>query len=147
PMVGSTAETSLTSPIGGAWLTGGGRLRGIIGHTLVLKDGKPVWSLGTPGSPHYAVPQVLLNGLHYGMDPYGAEDAPRMAQLTDDYKLPIESRISEAVVADLARLGVLVDPLPRYDYHMGSFQMCWRDDDGSLHATAGPRRAGSAAGL
>jgi gamma-glutamyltranspeptidase/glutathione hydrolase len=146
PMVGSTGETSLSAAIG-AWFAGGARLRGVIGHTLVLKDGKPVWSLGTPGSPHYTVPQVLLNGLHYGMDPYDAEDAPRMAPLTDDYKLPIESRISETVVAGLARLGVLVDPLPRYDYGMGSFQMSWRDDEGILHATAGPRRAGSAAGF
>jgi gamma-glutamyltranspeptidase / glutathione hydrolase len=40
-----------------------------------------------------------------------------------------------------------VDPLPSYDYHMGSFQMSWRDGDGRLHATAGPRREGKAAGF
>src|SRR5262249_54342883 len=116
PMVGSHAKTSLASAFEG-WLTGSGRTRGGIGSAIVLRDGRPVWSLGTPGTPYNTVPQVLLNGLHYGMDPYAAEDAPRLGPLTDDYKVPVESRIPETVVADLARLGVLVDPLPGYDYH------------------------------
>jgi gamma-glutamyltranspeptidase/glutathione hydrolase len=82
--------------------------------------------------------------LDYGMDPYAAEDQPRMLPLTDDYKLSVESRLPESVVAGMAKLGVLVDPLPAYDYHMGSYQMSWRDPDGTLHACAGPRRAGKA---
>jgi gamma-glutamyltranspeptidase/glutathione hydrolase len=117
-----------------------------MGHTFVLRDGAPVWSLGTPGNVYWTVPQVLSNRLDFGMDPYAAEDAPRLLPLTDDYRVPVESRLGPSVPADLARLGVLVDPLPAYDYHMGSFQMCWRGDEGTLHSTAGPRRAGSAAG-
>jgi gamma-glutamyltranspeptidase/glutathione hydrolase len=112
----------------------------------VLKDGQPVWSLGTPGNVFCTVPQVLANHLDHGLDPYAAEDAPRMLPITSDYKIPVESRIPQRVVDDLLKLGVLVDPLPRYDYHMGSYQMSWRDADGTLHATAGPRRAGVAAG-
>jgi gamma-glutamyltranspeptidase/glutathione hydrolase len=146
PMVGSHSRTTLTSGLAG-WFTGRGLMRSVIGNTIVFEDGKPVWSLGTPGNVFCTVPQVLLNRLDYGMDPYEAEDAPRMLPLTDDYRLPIESRISEEVVCDLTRLGVLVDPLPRYDYHMGSFQMSWRGDDGLLHASTGPRRAGVAAGF
>jgi gamma-glutamyltranspeptidase/glutathione hydrolase len=146
PMVGSHGETSLTAPWGG-WFTGGGRMRGILASTLVLRDGRPVWSLGSPGNIHCTVPQVLLNRLCYGMDPYDAEDAPRMLPLTDGYRLPIESRIPDRVVTDLAKMGILVDPLPRYDYHMGSYQMSWQDEDGTLHGTTGPRRAGSAAGF
>ena len=145
-MMGCTAGTSMASGIGG-WFAGGGRMRGIVGNTFVLRDGKPVWSLGTPGFPIWTVPQVLLNRLDYRMGPYEAEDAPRVFPLTDDYRLPLESRISSAVTADLARLGVLADPVLGYDYHMGSFQMSWRSDDGLLHSSAGPRRAGSAAGF
>jgi gamma-glutamyltranspeptidase / glutathione hydrolase len=145
-MVGSHCQTSLTAGLAG-WFTGNGLMRSVIGNTIVFKDGEPVWSLGTPGNVFCTVPQVLLNRLDYGLGPYEAEDAPRMLPLTDDYKLPIESRISDRVVRGLARLGVLVEPLPRYDYHMGSFQMSWRDDDGVLHATAGPRRSGVAAGF
>src|SRR5581483_131361 len=146
PMVGSHAKASMASALA-AWFTGGGRVRSTIGNTLVLKEGKPVWALGTPGVPYLTVPQVLLNRLHYGLDPYAAEDAPRVLPLTDDYMLPVESRIGEGVVDGLAALGVLVEPLPAYDYHMGSFQMSWRGHDGTLRASAGPRREGSAAGL
>lgn len=146
PMVGSHGMTSLAAGIGG-WFAGGGRMRSVIGNTIVLKDGRPWWSLGTPGNVHCTMPQVLSNVLDYGMDPYQAEDAPRVLPLTDDYRVPVESRIPPSVVTDLARLGVLVDPLPAYDYHMGSFQMSWRDGDGRLRAAAGPRREGKAAGF
>jgi gamma-glutamyltranspeptidase/glutathione hydrolase len=146
PMVGSHGLTGLDHAIGGAWFTGGGRMRSVIGNTIVLRDGKPVWSLGTPGNVFCTVPQVLSNHLDHGLDPYDAEDAPRMLPITNDYKVPVESRIPQRVVDDLLKLGVLVDPLPRYDYHMGSYQMSWRDADGTLHGTAGPRRAGFAAG-
>jgi gamma-glutamyltranspeptidase/glutathione hydrolase len=145
PMIGSHAQPSLASAMAG-WFTGSGRIRGIVGHTFVLKDGEPVWSLGTPGFPPWSVPQVLVNRLHYGLGHYEAEDAPRMRPLTDEYKLQIESRIPRRVVSDLAKLGILVDPLPPYDWELGSFQMSWRDSDGTLHSAAGPRRAGSAAG-
>jgi gamma-glutamyltranspeptidase / glutathione hydrolase len=146
PMVGSHGMTSLSSLIAG-WFVGGGRMRSVIGNTIVLRDGKPWWALGSPGNVHCTVPQVLSNVLDYGMDPYAAEDAPRMLPLEDEYKLSVESRLPEDVVEGVARLGVLVEPLPRYDYHMGSFQMSWRGDDGRLSAAAGPRRAGSAAAL
>src|SRR6266545_3849753 len=144
PMVGSHGMTSLDAAIGG-WFTGGGRMRSIIGNTIVLKDGRPWWSLGSPGNVHCTVPQVLSNVLDYGMTPYDAEDAPRMLPLENDYKLSIESRIPAAVIDGLADLGVLVDPLPAYDYHMGTFQMSWLGDNGTLYGSAGPRRAGEAA--
>jgi gamma-glutamyltranspeptidase / glutathione hydrolase len=146
PMVGSHALSSLDASIAG-WLSGGGRMRSVLGCTLVFKDGKPWLSLGTPGNVHCTVPQVLSSILDYGMDPYAAENAPRMLPLESDYSVAVESRIPLSVVADLARMGVLVKPLPAYDYHMGSYQMSWRADDGSLHAAAGPRRDGMADGF
>jgi gamma-glutamyltranspeptidase/glutathione hydrolase len=78
------------------------------------------------------------------MDPYTAEDTPRMLPLEDDYTVGVESRLPEAVVSGMASKGILVKPLPRYDYHMGSYQMSWRSDDGLLHGSVGPRRAGKA---
>jgi gamma-glutamyltranspeptidase/glutathione hydrolase len=146
PMVGSHGRTSLAADIGG-WFTGGGGMRSVIGNTLVLRDGAPWLSLGTPGNVHCTIPQVLSSILDFGLAPPEAEDRPRMLPLEDDYTLSIESGIGEPVVSGLAKLGILVDPLPRYDYHMGSFQMSWRDADGMLHGIAGPRRSGKAAGL
>lgn len=146
PMIGSTMTSSLTGMLGG-WLTGGGRIRSVIGNTLVLEDGRPRLALGTPGIPHITVPQVLTSILDHGLDPYAADDAPRMMPLADDYSVLVESRLPASVVAEAARMGVLVKPMAPYQYQMGSFHMSWRDEDGTLHASAGPRRAGSAAGF
>jgi gamma-glutamyltranspeptidase/glutathione hydrolase len=107
-----------------------------------------VHSLGTPGNVHCTVPQVLSNVLDFGMEPYEAAVQPRMLPLRDDYVLEIESRIPEAVAAGLMKLGVRIKPLPTYDYHMGSFQMSWRDPrTGLLGSNVDPRRAGLAGGL
>jgi gamma-glutamyltranspeptidase/glutathione hydrolase len=146
PMIGSSAQPHLDAFIG-AWFTGGGRVRAPIGNTLVMKDGAPVWALGTPTSPNETVPQVLLNRLQYGMDPYAAEDAPRILQLSNAYSIPIEARIADSVILDLAKLGLSVDLMQGYTTMMGSYQMCWRDDDGTLRASAGPRFAGNAGGF
>lgn len=146
PMVGSHQANALTSSISG-WLTGGGGMRAMLSNTIVLRDGRPVVSLGSPGNVHCTVPQVLANIVEYGMDPYSADDKPRMLPMDDDYGLSIESRVSGEFVSGLARLGVLVNPLPAYDYHMGTYQMSWKDTNGTLHGCTGPRRAGSAAGL
>ncbi len=144
PMVGSHARTSLAAYIAG-WFSGGGRMRSVIGNTLVLREGRPWLALGTPGNVYATIPQVLSSILDHGMEPPAAEAAPLMDPLTDEYVLRVESRLPPAVVDGLAALGVLVSPLPQYDWNMGSFQMSWRGADGRLHGSAGVRRAGSAA--
>ena len=147
PMVGSHVRTNMTADMSG-WFTGGGRYRSIIGSTLVLQDGQPWLALGTPGNVYGTMPQVLSNILDYGMDPYQASDQPRMDPLRDDYVLEIESRISEEVAENLAKMGIQIQPLPMYDYNMGSFQMCWRDKvTGLLNTCTDPRRAGKAGGF
>jgi gamma-glutamyltranspeptidase/glutathione hydrolase len=87
-------------------------------------------------------PKWSSPALDYGMDFYKAEDTPRMLLLEDDYKLSVESRIPASVVSGMARKGILIKPLPRYDYHMGSYQMSWRTRHGPLHGSVGLRRAG-----
>jgi len=145
PMVGSHAVTDMSSSIAG-WFTGGGRLRLPIGNTIVLRDGKPWLSLGTPGNVHITIPQVLSNILDHGMSPEEAVDAPRLLPIRNDYVLEVESRLPESVVAGITKLGVQVAPLAPYDWHMGSFQVCWRDSKG-LNSLADPRRAGRADGF
>src|SRR5579859_1017867 len=147
PMVGSHARAQLTDDIAG-WLTGGGRIKSIVGSTFVLgQDGRPWLALGTPGNVYGTIPQVLSSILDYGLDPYAAAVLPRMDPLRDDYVLEIESRLPGKVVADMAALGIQIRPLPGYDYNMGSFQICWRDPaSGRLHSSADPRRAGKASG-
>lgn len=146
PMLGSHCVTNMRSWISG-WFADGSRMRGPMGNTFVLKDGKPWLSLGTPGSVWDTVVQVLMNILDYGMDPYQADDAPRLLAMTDDYQVPVESRLSEEMIDGIAGLGLLADPLQGYDWHLGSFQMSWRDDDGLLHGSCGPRRIGKATAI
>jgi gamma-glutamyltranspeptidase/glutathione hydrolase len=143
PMVGSHVISSLNANIAG-WFAGGGRMRSVMSNTMVLRNSRPFLSLGSPGNIDCTVPQILSNILDYGMDPYTAEDMPRMLPLEDDYTVGVESRLPETVVAGMARRGILIKPLSRYDYRMGSYQMSWRTDDGLLHSVAGPRRAGKA---
>ncbi len=148
PMFGSSATPGRLGTFINCWLTGGGRVTLVIGNTIVLKGGAPWLSLGTPGIPSLTVPQVLANVLEFGMDPYEATIAPRMYSMGDSYEIPIENRIPEKVVTDLAKLGAKIVPGREFNYHMGSFQVCWRDPKtGLMNACADHRRAGMAGGF
>jgi gamma-glutamyltranspeptidase / glutathione hydrolase len=145
-MWGSHAFANMGSTIAG-WFTGGGRNRCIIGHTMVFDNGKPWLTMGTPGEPVLTVPQVLWHILGLGMHPTKAADMPRMWPLMDDYSVAVEDRIEPQVIHDLTATGILVKSLCAYDFHFGSFQICWRDlETGLLNSCADPRRCGKAGG-
>jgi gamma-glutamyltranspeptidase/glutathione hydrolase len=148
PMIGSHASFNLSSGIAG-WLgLPGCRMRSIMSNTMILKDGAPMYSLGSPGNVHCTVPQMISNVLDFAPDPYAATELPRMLPMRDDHTIEIEARISEHVVRDIARIGAKVSPLPPYDFHMGSFQQAWKDPDtGLMNASTDPRRAGEAGGI
>lgn len=144
PMVGSHFQVDMSSWISG-WVIPAARMRGPMGNTFVLRDGKPWLSLGTPGSLWATVVQVLSNLLDYGMTPEQAVDCPRVLELTDNYSLPAESRFPREVIDGLLARGILVDPMEPYNWHLGSFQISWRTPDGLLHAVTDPRREGKVA--
>jgi gamma-glutamyltranspeptidase / glutathione hydrolase len=148
PMVGSHVAFDMDGGIAG-WLgLPGSRMRSVMSNTLVLKDGKPYLSLGSPGNVHCTVPQMISNVLDYNYQPYEAAVLPRMLPMRDDSTIEIEARIPERVLKDLAKLGAKLSPLPPYDFHMGSYQQAWRDaGSGLLNASTDPRRAGRAGGL
>ncbi len=148
PMIGSHALFSMQSAIAG-WLgLPGSRMRSVMSNTMILKDGKPIHSLGSPGNVHCTVPQMISNVLDYNYEPYEAAVLPRMLPMSDDFTIQIETRLPEKVVRDLAKIGGKVSPLPPYDFHMGSYQQAWRDPKtGLLGASTDPRRAGKAGGI
>jgi gamma-glutamyltranspeptidase/glutathione hydrolase len=126
----------------------GARTRHAIANTMVLDEGRPWLAIGSPGDCIFTVPQALLNILEFGMEPYPAVDAPRFWPLGEDGTLEIESRIPESVVRDLAKSGILVKPLGKYNWRMGSMQLVWRDrETGLLGGVADPRRLGRAGGF
>lgn len=147
PMVGSHASFDQPAAYMMQLLAPGARMRTVMGNTIVLKNGKPVLSLGSPGNVHCTVPQVLTYALDFNMAPYDAAAAPRLLPITDQSELVIEDRLSPAALQGLAAMGVKVRAAPAFDYHMGSFQMCFRDASGALGAAADPRRMGVAEGL
>lgn len=148
PMVGSHATFGTHgSPID-TWLGEGLRMRSIIGNTMVFRDGQPVFQLGSPGNVHCTVPQVLSYWADYGMSPYDAASMPRMLPLSSDGTVVIEDRVPDATQHALRKMGLGLKVVPPWDYHMGSFQMCYRDRaTGELCATADQRRCGIADGF
>ena len=148
PMAGSHVKFAMDYFITG-WLgLPGSRMRSVISSTMVMKEGRPWLSLGSPGNIHCTVPQVLSNVLDYPNDPYDAAVLPRMLPMREDYTIDIEARIPEPVLRDLARLGAKLAPRPPFDHHMGSYQQAWRDErTGLLSASTDPRRTGEAGGF
>ncbi len=148
PMCGSHVIFDMQGSIAG-WLgVPGFRMRSVMGNTIVLKGGKPMLSMGTPGNVHCTIPQVLSTILDYGKDPYEAATLPRLLPMRSDYTIEMETRVPEKVLRDLVKLGAKLKPLPPYDFHMGSFQQAWRDPGtGTLSAASDPRRAGVAGGF
>jgi gamma-glutamyltranspeptidase/glutathione hydrolase len=148
PMVGSHATFGgLQSPMDST-LVKGAKGRCIIGNTLVFKDGRPVFSAGSPGNVHCTVPQVLTYALDFKLDPYAAVDAPRMLPMSEARGITVEDRLRPGVVEDLYKLGVRVSVTPGYDYHMGSFAVIARDEaTGKYTAVADPRRCAVADGI
>jgi gamma-glutamyltranspeptidase/glutathione hydrolase len=147
PMWGTHAQFGMSAGIHG-WLgLPGSRIRCVMSNTMVLRDGRPWLSMGSPGNVFCTVPQMLSNVLDYPYDPYDAAVLPRMLPMADDYGITIETRIPERVVRDLAKLGATVRPRPAFDVPMGSYQQAWRDPvTGLLSASTDPRRAGVAGG-
>ncbi len=147
PMMGSHAQMGSFSGLS-SWQIQGIRPRVAIGSTMVLKDGAPIMSLGSPGNCYCTVPQVLSNIIDLGMDPPKAVNAPRMHPLAENYGLSIESRIAPSVVKELTSLGVRVGSMVNYDWDMGSYTVAWRDQEsGKLNACVDPRRTGVADGI
>lgn len=148
PMVGSHATFgALASPMD-ITLVKGARARCVIGNTLVLKEGRPVLSAGSPGNVFCTVPQVLTYALDLGLSPHDAVVAPRMLPMSEARGVLIEDRLAPGVVEDLHKLGVRVAVTPAYDYHMGSFSVIARDEgSGTYTAVADPRRCAVADGF
>ena len=146
PMVGSHATFGVLNSHLDSTLIKGAKLRCVIGNTIVLQNGKPVASAGSPGNVHCTVPQVLTNLLDFKMAPYDAVDAPRMFPLTESKTIVIEDRISESTIVEIAKLGHRLQVLPGYDVHMGSFSVITRES-GGYTAIADPRRCAVADGL
>ena len=114
---------------------------------LVLKDGKPFMTLGSPGGPRIisAVANVLVNIIDFGMDIQAAIEAPRYhnpnSKTTD-----IESSVSQDVIKNLEARGHKFTVKNPLDLFFGGVQGVMYTPDGKLRGGADPRRDGVAVG-
>jgi gamma-glutamyltranspeptidase/glutathione hydrolase len=147
---------------GNALYSGPGRRgRYPINPILIMRDDRPFMTLNSPGEVDTNVPTVLLNILGFDMPPYAAIDAPRFhptpdrerppgwqTSLHERWFLDVENRLPEKVIAGLAKQGLRVRPLGAYNWHTGSIQLIWRDEEtGMLKGATDPRRLGYAEGF
>lgn len=119
--------------------------------TIVLKDGKPVMTVGAPGSQRIisGVAQVISNVIDFDMDIQDAISAPRIHAgsdwTTSDETIMVETRIDPAVIEELKALGhPILETGDWMDYPcVQAVQML---PDGTLRGGADPRRDGKAVG-
>lgn len=117
--------------------------------TLLLKDGKPFATLGTPGGMRIISTMGLLisNLVDHGMDIQSAIEAPRINNY-EDGALKLESRIPEDVREALVQKGHELQVKKDFDLYFGGAQGIVIDpESGELHGGADPRRDGKAAGF
>ncbi len=118
-----------------------------IAPTLVVKDGRPVLVLGTPGAARIvsALAQIIINIVDFDMGLDEAIEAPRIHCLTKD--LSLEGRIPGDIVEVLRSWGHPIKMYPDWDNFFGGAQGILIDAKRhKLYGAADSRRDGFAAG-
>lgn len=115
--------------------------------TIVLKDGKPFMTLGTPGGPRIitTVSQIIMDVIDFKMDLQSAINDPRMFN-PNAAVAQIEKPIDEATVNELMGWGHKINLRPDLSLFFGGAQGIMILPDGRLHGAADPRRLGQAFG-
>ena len=114
---------------------------------IVLKDGKPLMTLGTPGATRIitTIANIILNVVDFGMDLQSAIVAPRFHN-PNSPATDVEARISKDVLANLEARGHKFNMKKDSDPHFGGAQGIMFKEDGMLHGAADNRRLGKAVG-
>jgi gamma-glutamyltranspeptidase / glutathione hydrolase len=130
----------------------GKRPRVTLTPTLVMKDGKPLLALSTPGGDNQdqSLLQVLLNIIEFEMNVQEAVEAPRFQTLHlvssfDDHRfnpgvLKIEDRIDKTILSALLSRGHKVEAVPAWGNASAPTVIMLRPDSGVIEAGADPRR-------
>ena len=147
---GTRLQSMVTTPGHPNVLEGGKRPRVTLSPTLVMKDGKPVIAMSTPGGDNQdqALLQVLLNMIEFNMTPQEAVESPRF-QTEHFYasfanhefipgKLNLEVRIPKATIEQLSAYGHKVNVTGEWSNL--SAPVVIKIGDGVLEGAADPRR-------
>jgi gamma-glutamyltranspeptidase/glutathione hydrolase len=112
--------------------------------TIVLKDGRPVMTVGAAGGPKIITQSLLaiVNHLDLEMSLRDAVAAPRFHHQWSPDELVVEHTMDESILPRLRRLGHTV----REESSMGVTQAIGASADGKLIGVSDPRVPGKAAG-
>jgi gamma-glutamyltranspeptidase/glutathione hydrolase len=128
-------------------LAPGKRMRTTIAPTIVVKDGRPFATLGTPGAARILTTMAILisNLIDFRMGIQEAIEMPRFFPAGKE--LSIEPRLPEPTVAGLTKLGYTIKPLGAFDLFFGGAQGILVDaKTGMKIGGADPRRDGAVVG-
>ncbi len=129
-------------------IAGGKRPLSSMSPTLLLKDGKPFATLGSPGGMRIltTVAMLISDLVDYHMDIQSAINAPRINNYQNG-PLKIEARIPADVQDELRAMGYTLEVKKDFDLYFGGAQGVVIDQrSGMLHGGADPRRDGKAIG-
>lgn len=149
--LGTRLQSFVTTPGHANTLAPGKRPRVTLSPTIVLKDGKPILALSTPGGDNQdqALLQALLNMIDFGMSPQAAVESPRFQ--SEHYyasfanhefipgRLDIESRIPRETIEALMKLGHKVVVMGPWS-NPSAPTVIHLAGDGVLEGAADPRR-------
>lgn len=112
--------------------------------TLVLRNGRPVASLGAAGGPTIItqVALALVRTIDFQLPPAEALAAPRLHHQWRPNSLRLERAFPEPVRLELTQRGHPLDPTSPF----GATQMIAQSPDGRFLGAADPRGLGTAAG-
>jgi gamma-glutamyltranspeptidase/glutathione hydrolase len=117
--------------------------------TIIMKNGRPVYTLGTPGGDLIisTVAQVIINLLDFNMLLREAVYAPRMFSTFTQRELEIENRFPERSYVLLESLGHDVKRAEPFRAYFGAVQSIMYDaKTNMLIGCSDPRRSGAAVG-
>ena len=115
--------------------------------TIVLKDGKPFMTVGSPGATRIitAIANIIMNVVDYGMDLQSAIVAPRFHN-PNRSTTDVEGRIPQDVLKNLEARGHKFTVKKEVDPYFGGAQGIMFKADGTMHGAADNRRLGMAVG-
>ena len=118
-----------------------------IAPTILLKDGKPFLTIGTPGGSRIigALAQIIINIIDFEMGIDEAIEAPRV-HAYGKY-LDLEGRIQEETANELKKMGHNIRMREKYDPYFGGAQgIMIKTTTGKLYGGADSRRDGIVVG-
>ena len=129
-------------------IAGGKRPLSSMSPTLLLEDGKPFATIGSPGGARIitTVAMLISNLIDFEMDIQSAINTPRINNYQSG-PLKMEARIPVDVQNELLQMGHELDIRKDFDLYFGGAQGVVIDQkSGLLHGGADPRRDGKAIG-